>query len=790
MQLTKMSVLLVLLFLGIPVQGVCAETLQLLESHSLEGCWGKSVEHSALQVGVRGENTTLGAQGASGQSFGAREAFELDGCARLSATVICNATHCGDAKAVFSDFGNTCVGSSQPLAKNESFVSSCSSPYVRGSFGIIAMASSVGGNPWIGQSGVGCPSCEYMTMPMNAQWFPSAKHSIQVELKEAVSQGYALFGLPQGYDGNVSAEIVFWPESSAKEVEGRLFLVPIGWDESAGLNYVEESSPAAIIADFNGEAFIADVSEIVNEAIADGKTGQGFIIAYAGEKNFIELGTAHGAWSPLNSPPSLSLSALPEYISFASSPYAFDINVFDAEGDDMAVLVWSGTGCGDKNKIIGSFSADVNSASFSIGLDFPDGNYAISFDVNDGVNFVEKCTPVFMADSTAPLLIADYNSAWQSNDVNVLAGCDDHSAGYGSGCTGMNSTFVSVSAEGETSLAFFAEDRAGNRADLNVVVMVDKTAPSLSIASPLEGSEIEGRSATLSFAADDNVSAILKFLVSADGNNWLDNGTSLSYTFTGQEYGQHTYFARAYDLAGNYTDVNVSVLLVEGAAPELPSAVTPAPVAPAPIAPSFGGGGGGGGSLNRMCYAPAVICKGNETCDGRTAWVDAKKGVCCMGKCGEGEISAEGAHQGAEPNPWESIEAARSLLLVVGERLNFCAELEAWILEDYNRAKMLVGEAELIADKNAALAIEKAELARELLREIYSVLLELCDEQKIELEDLNKAVFVEAGETDENKALENVREGKGMGVPWWALLSVVPFIALAFARSRKKKAVQ
>lgn len=791
MQLTKISGFVFLLLMG---SFACAGTLPLLESHSLEGCWEESVEFGGLQLGLRGEAMALGAQGASGQAYGAREAFEIDGCVRLSATVICNATHCGDARAVFSEFGNSCVGSAQPLAKNESFVSSCSSPYVQGSFNIVAMASSVGGNPWIGQSSVGCSNCEYMTMPMNAQWFPSGKHSIQVEMQEAVSQGYVLVGLPD-YDGNVSAEIVFWPENSAKEIWGRLFLVPISRGESWSLNYVEENSPTAVTADFNGEAFIADVNELVSNAISEGKTELGFAIGYAGEKNFIELGSVQGIWQPFNYPPSLSLSNLPEYISFASSPYAFGLNVFDPEGQDMNVWVWAGAACGDKNELIDNFAADSNSLSFSIDLNFLDGNYAIGVDVNDGFNLAGQCTSMFLADSTAPALAIDYNSAWQSNDVNVLAGCDDQ----GSGCAGirlvkdgnaadLNSNLVVVSEEGETSLAFSVEDRAGNRTDLNVVVRIDKTKPTLSITSPAEVSEIEGREVALSFGADDNVSAVLNYLVSQDGNNWLDNGSSASYNFTAQGYGQQTYFVRAYDLAGNYADRNVSVTLVEGT-PEPPPIVPEVPAAPIAPAPIGGGGGGGGGSLNRVCYAPAVICEENEECEGRKAWTDPKKGVCCIGTCEVSETPAEGPDE----NPWESINAAKSLLLAVEERLGFCAELEAGIIEDYNQAKLLIGEAELAADENAALAIEKAELARELLREIYSVLLELCDEQTIGFgDDANTAVFIQVEETDENKAVETVdiMEGKDMGVPWWALLSVVPFVALAFARSRKRKVAQ
>jgi PGF-pre-PGF domain-containing protein len=207
-----------------------------------------------------------------------------------------------------------------------------------------------------------------------------------------------------------------------------------------------------------------------------------------------------------------------------------------------------------------------------------DGNWAIDFNSTDNAENIEDTNRIYvLIDKTAPTVNADYNAIWQNSDANVLLSCSDAHSGctniyyridtdsgsgvsYGSWQT--YDTNILFNADGNYAIDFNALDNIGNWSDTNTIhVLIDKTAPSVSITSPADGSSQTSTTVLLEYSGSDANSGIAKYWVSNDGNTWIDNSTNLTYSFTSQS-GTNTYYVRATDNAdNNSSDANVTVTI-------------------------------------------------------------------------------------------------------------------------------------------------------------------------------------------------------------------------------------
>ncbi len=199
-----------------------------------------------------------------------------------------------------------------------------------------------------------------------------------------------------------------------------------------------------------------------------------------------------------------------------------------------------------------------------------DGNYYILLYINDGAetNF-NASDNNFMVDNTKPSTSWDgNNNAWQKTDANIHLTCSD---GNGSGCnttkyrldtdsnTGVSmgnwqefDQNILISSDGNWAIDFNSTDNSENIGDTNTFyVLVDKTAPNVSISSPSNGALINSTTVTLVYSGTDANSGILRYWVRADSTAWINNGTNTSYDFTGQSNGPHSYSVIATDNADN-----------------------------------------------------------------------------------------------------------------------------------------------------------------------------------------------------------------------------------------------
>ena len=127
---------------------------------------------------------------------------------------------------------------------------------------------------------------------------------------------------------------------------------------------------------------------------------------------------------------------------------------------------------------------------------------------------------------------------------------------------------VTVSAEGATTVTYYSVDAAGNaETRQSATIRIDKTGPRLA----LDAAATYSGSATIGASASDSVSGLDHVEFSLDGGPWA-RGTQVSAS----SLGPHTIAARAFDVAGNETDLSAGFTILAA----LPAAYVSTPVAP------------------------------------------------------------------------------------------------------------------------------------------------------------------------------------------------------------------
>ncbi|MEM2833939.1 MAG: Ig-like domain-containing protein, partial [Candidatus Korarchaeota archaeon] len=105
--------------------------------------------------------------------------------------------------------------------------------------------------------------------------------------------------------------------------------------------------------------------------------------------------------------------------------------------------------------------------------------------------------------------------------------------------------------DGPHTIEVIAYDKVENTASYSVTVIVDNTPPTISIISPEPLAWFNKTPVTVKWKATDNESGISHYEIRIDEGEWIDVGTSTSYTFTNLAEGNHTVEVKAIDRAGN-----------------------------------------------------------------------------------------------------------------------------------------------------------------------------------------------------------------------------------------------
>ena len=135
----------------------------------------------------------------------------------------------------------------------------------------------------------------------------------------------------------------------------------------------------------------------------------------------------------------------------------------------------------------------------------------------------------------------------------------------------QNATMVSVS-EGSHRVYVKAIDLAGNENMSHVDFYVDTHIPSISIVSPAMDSYQNSTEIVVMWGGNDNY-GVDHYAVKMDNGSWINVGLSTTYTFTGVSEGNHVFYVKSVDTAGN-TNVTFTRIVVDVTPPH----VTIAPV--------------------------------------------------------------------------------------------------------------------------------------------------------------------------------------------------------------------
>lgn len=92
-------------------------------------------------------------------------------------------------------------------------------------------------------------------------------------------------------------------------------------------------------------------------------------------------------------------------------------------------------------------------------------------------------------------------------------------------------------------------------------VTEDITPPTISITSPINGSEIKSSTVTVSWTGSDAASGINYYEIRLDGGSWINVETSTSHTYTELGDGSHKFDIKVFDKFGNTKTDTVSFIV-------------------------------------------------------------------------------------------------------------------------------------------------------------------------------------------------------------------------------------
>jgi hypothetical protein len=265
-----------------------------------------------------------------------------------------------------------------------------------------------------------------------------------------------------------------------------------------------------------------------------------------------------GAPPPDTTPPSVAFSSPADGALLATATPAIAADYSDGgSGIDPASvsLLVDGT---DRTA-----EATITASGLTLtpGEPLAEGAHTATLSVADLAGNAATANVFFTTDSIAPTIVAvaspEPNTAdWNNSDVTVSFDCADVGSGVAS-CSGP----VTVTSEGAgQEVTGTAVDLAGNSTTASVVVNLDKTAPSLAVSSPLDGSTLGVTEAVLAGTADSGVAPLGSLLCAGT----LANLEATAWTCTvSLELGLQSLLIEAIDLAGNAASATLTLTVAD-----------------------------------------------------------------------------------------------------------------------------------------------------------------------------------------------------------------------------------
>jgi hypothetical protein len=181
-------------------------------------------------------------------------------------------------------------------------------------------------------------------------------------------------------------------------------------------------------------------------------------------------------------------------------------------------------------------------------------------------NIAKKIFNVSSIDKEAPVIVIDsFDSAWTNKNIQITFSTTDNSNDTIKYAVSKSSTLTAAEVNGtETSYTVtangtyyvYAKDLAGNIAKKAVTVSnIDKEAPVITVEEM--SSNYTNKAYDIKFSATDNLSGVLYYTVSLNGNLGKDGITGTDTTFEVTE--NNLYYVYAIDRAGNIAKKEVLI---------------------------------------------------------------------------------------------------------------------------------------------------------------------------------------------------------------------------------------
>lgn len=181
-------------------------------------------------------------------------------------------------------------------------------------------------------------------------------------------------------------------------------------------------------------------------------------------------------------------------------------------------------------------------------------------------NIAKKIFNVSSIDKEAPVIVIDsFDSAWTNKNIQITFSTTDNSNDTIKYAVSKNSSLTAAEVSGtETSYTVtangtyyvYAKDLAGNIAKKAVTVSnIDKEAPVITVEEM--SSNYTNKAYDIKFSATDNLSGVLYYTVSLNGNLGKDGITGTDTTFEVTE--NNLYYVYAIDRAGNIAKKEVLI---------------------------------------------------------------------------------------------------------------------------------------------------------------------------------------------------------------------------------------
>lgn len=210
----------------------------------------------------------------------------------------------------------------------------------------------------------------------------------------------------------------------------------------------------------------------------------------------------------------------------------------------------------------GTYTGD----NFAVGASGEDTrvDLSVSYDMTDPEISIDPVTsPTSSSTQTVTGTVTDDVSSYEDISVTV----DGTSVSLSPDNTFSQEVTLT---EGSNTITVEAADNAGNTASSSVTIVLDTTAPLISITSPSDGASFASGSVNVAWTASDTGTGVDNFKYRIDSGSWTTeaDNTVNSHNFTGLDDGSHTVEVRAVDYTGNSSEDNVT-FTVDTTAPSI-----------------------------------------------------------------------------------------------------------------------------------------------------------------------------------------------------------------------------